>query len=168
MATQRYADSQTTTPQTMNLSRLQTEVSNGTYKFTRPLIILNCPTQDKYIVYASCPHCLKGVHLDHNGYFCSVHQWQRVPVYRFALRILLSDWIGSECLSTVVDETAAKVLGFNANSYVAMTSDEERCASLLVRKMCRMSRCLRGRYIGLIVDIHLFHCIHSTAVRERG
>ena len=120
MATQHFVESQTVP--TMSLSRLQSEVSNGTYKITRSLTMLNCATQDKYILYVSCPHCLKGVHLENNGYFCQVHQWQRVPVYRFALRILLAEWIGSECWSTVFDDTI-KVQGFNANSYIAIKSD---------------------------------------------
>ena len=95
MATQQFVDSQPS-QQMMNLTRLQTEVSNGTYKFTRPLTIVTCATQDKYIVYASCPHCLKGVQLENNGYYCPVHQWERVPVYRFTLRVLLQDWTKTE------------------------------------------------------------------------
>ena len=91
------------------------------------------------------------MHLETNGYFCSVHQWQRVPAKRFALRILLSDWIGSECWSNVFDETAAKVLGFIANSYVAMTSDEERYASLSLlqgaRVMVSIKRRVKGTYV---------------------
>ena len=140
----------------MKLSRLQSEVSNGTYKLTRPLTILNCATQDRYIVYASCPHCLKGVPLENNGYFCPVHQWQRVPLYRFALRILLADWVGSECWSTVYDDTAAKVLGFNANSYVAIKSDEERYASLSLlrgaRVMVTIKKRINGKYVNYTVS----------------
>ena len=45
MATQHFVDSK-------NLTRLQSEVSNRTYKFTRPLTIVNCATQDKCIVSA--------------------------------------------------------------------------------------------------------------------
>ena len=108
----------------MSLSRLQTEVSNGTYVFERPLTIINCATQDKYLVYASCQHCLKGVQVEGNGYYCSVHQWQRVPVYRFALRVLLSEWEGAEIWGVIFDEVATKVLGFDANTYVGMKSDE--------------------------------------------
>ena len=36
---------------------------------------------------------------------------------------------GEECW-TIFDETAAKVLGFSANTYVGMTSDADRYASL--------------------------------------
>ena len=62
MATQRNVDAQSSPM--MNLYRLQTEVSNGTDKFTRQLTILNCVTQDKYMVYASCQQFKKGVHLE--------------------------------------------------------------------------------------------------------
>ena len=129
MATQQFVDSQPS-QQMRNLTSLQTEVSNGTYKFTRPLTIVTCSTQDKYIVYASCAHCLKGVQRQNNGYYFPVHQWQRVPVYMFALRVLLQHWIGTKTWVTVFNETAAKAQGFTANSYVAITSDEERYASL--------------------------------------
>ena len=135
MATQKFVDSQ---QQQMNLTRLQTEVSNGTYKFTRPLTIVNCATQYKYIVYASCAHCLKGVQQQNNGYYCAVHQWQRVPVYRFTLRVLLQDWIGREIWVTLFNAMAAKALGFTANSYVAMTSDDDRYASLSLMRGARV------------------------------
>ena len=147
-------DSQT--PQMMNLSRLQSEVSNGTYKFTHPLTILNCATQDKYIVYASCQHCLKGVHLESNGYFCPVHQWQRDSMYRFAVRVLLSDWVGAQFWSTIFDETAAKFLGFSANTYVGMTSDEDLYASLSLlrggRVMVTIKKRVKGTYANYTVS----------------
>ena len=117
MATQKFVDSQSSQHQQMNLKRLHTEVSNGTYTFTRQLTIVNCATQDKYIVYASCEHCLKGVQQQNNGYYCPVHKWQRVPVYRFALRVLLQDWIGTEIWVTLFNEIAAKALSFTANRY---------------------------------------------------
>ena len=113
MAAQKFVDEQ---QQMMNLSRLQTEVSGGTYTFTRPLTIVTCATQDKYVVYASCPHCPKGIQRHDKGYYCPVHQWQRGPVYRFALRVLLQDWIGTETWITLFDEMAAKALGFTATS----------------------------------------------------
>ena len=136
MATQNFVDAQSA--QQMNLTRLQTEVSNVTYKFIKPLKIVNCTTQDTYIVYVSCPHRLKGVQRQNNGYFCPVHQYQRVPVYRFALRVLLANWIGTEMWATVFNETAEKVLGFTANNYVAMTSDEERYSSLSLLRRARV------------------------------
>ena len=71
---------------------------------------MNCATQDKYIVYPSCQHCLKGVQVDGNGHFCSLHQWQRAPVHRFALRIILSDWDGSEVWAVLFDELVTKLL----------------------------------------------------------
>ena len=138
MATQKFVDAQSSQQQIMNLTRLQTEVSNRTYKFTRPLTIVKCATQEKYIVYASCAYCLKRVQQQNNGYFCTVHQWKRVPVYRFALRVLLKDWIGTELWVTLFNEMAAKALVFTANSYVAMTSDEDRYASLSLLRGARV------------------------------
>ena len=47
-------------------------------------------------------------------------------MYKFALRILLADWIGSECWVTLFNEKAVQVLGFTGNAYMNMTSDAER------------------------------------------
>ena len=105
----------------MTLTRLQNEVINGNYIFTRPLMIVQCAVQEKYIVYASCQHCNKRVIQEYNGYVCPIHRWQRVPVYRFALRILLADWIGSECWVTLFNEKAVQVLGFTGNAYMNMS-----------------------------------------------
>ena len=48
MATQQFAEEE---QRMMNLTRLQSEVSAGTYKFARPLTIVACATQEKYVVY---------------------------------------------------------------------------------------------------------------------
>ena len=80
----------------MNLTRLQSEVSAGTYKFTRPLTIVACATQEKYVVYTACSQCPKGVQRHNQGYYCPVHKRQRAPTYRYNLRVLLQDWIGTE------------------------------------------------------------------------
>ena len=144
MATKQFVDSQPS-QKMMNLMRLQTEVSNGTYTFTRPLTIVTCAKQDKYIVYASCALCLKSVQVENNGCYCPVHQWQRVPVYRFALRVLLQDWIGTEAWATLFGNVAAKAPGFSANSYVAMKSDEERYASLSLLRGARVMVTIKKR-----------------------
>ena len=140
MATQRFLDSQT--PQ-MNLSGLHTVVSSGTDIFKRPVTIINCTTQDKYIIYASCQHCHKGVQSDGSGYYCPVHQWQCVPVYRFTLCVLLSDWEGARVWAIIFDELATKVLGFNTNTHTGMASDADRFASLSLLRgsaSCRLYR----------------------------
>ena len=80
-----------------------------------------------------------------NGYVCPIHRWQRVPVCRFALRILLDDWIGSECWLTLFDEKAVQVLGFSANAYVAMASDAERYAALEMLRGARVLVIIRKR-----------------------
>ena len=107
----------------MTLTRLQNEVSGGNYRFARPLTIVQCAVQEKYIVYPSCQHCNKRVIPENNGYVCPIHRWQRGPVYKFALRILLADWIGSECWATLFNEKAVQVLGFIGNAYTSITSD---------------------------------------------
>ena len=145
MASQKFVDEQSAEQQMMNLTRLQSEVSVGTYKFTRPLTIVICATQDKYILYASCPHCLKGVQWQKQCYYCPVHQWQRGPVYRYNLRVLLQDWIGTEIWVSLFNEVAAKVLGFTANSYVAMTSDEDRLVALSVLRGARVMSTIKKR-----------------------
>ena len=116
----------------MNLTRLQSEVSAGTNQFARPLTIVACATQEKYVVYIACSQCPKGVQRHNQGYYCPVHKWQISPTYRYNLRVLLQDWIGAETWVSVFNEVAAKVVGFSANAYVAMTSDEERSAALSV------------------------------------
>ena len=129
MAAQQFAEEE---QMMMNLTRLQSEVSVGTYTFERPLTIVACATQEKYVVYISCSQCPKGVQRHKQGYYCPVHKWQRAPTYRYNLRVLLQDWIGTEIWVSLFNEVAAKVLGFAANAYVAMTSDEDRSAALSV------------------------------------
>ncbi|MBL3529617.1 MAG: hypothetical protein JMN27_18200 [gamma proteobacterium endosymbiont of Lamellibrachia anaximandri] len=77
--------------------------------------------------YAACSKCPKGLS---NG-VCPVHGLQRECVYRFVLRLLLIDSNGSECWCTCFDENAVKILGFTANDYVALKTDEERYESML-------------------------------------
>ena len=118
MATQRFVDALTTLQ--MNLSRLQTEVSNGTYVFKRPLTIINWIR-----INTLCTHSVivsKVYRSMGNGYYCLVHQWGCVPLYRFALRVLVSDWEGGEIWAVIFNELAKKVLGFDANTYVGMKS----------------------------------------------
>ena len=66
-------------------------------------------------------------------------------MYRYNLRVLLQDWIGTEIWVSLFNEVAAKVLGFSAKSYVAMTSDEERCASLSVLRGARVMATIKKR-----------------------
>ena len=140
----------------MTLTRLQNEVSAGNYIFTRPLTIVQCAVQEKYIVYASCQHCNKRVIPENNGYVCSRHRWQLVPVYRFALRILLVDWIGSKCWVTLFNEKAVQVLGFTGNAYMNMASDAERYAALeMLRGACVMvtvRKRVAGEYVNFTVS----------------
>ena len=142
MAAQQFAEEQ---QMMMNLTRLQSEVSAGTYKFARPLTIVACATQEKYVVYISCSQCPKGVQRHKQGYYCLVHKWQRAPTYRYNLRVLLQDWIGAEIWVSLFNEVAAKVLGFAANAYVAMTSDEDRSAALSVLRGVRVMATIKKR-----------------------
>ena len=59
-------------------------------------------------------------------------------MYRYNLRVLLRDWIGTEIWVSLFNEVAAKLLGFAANSYVAMASDEDRSAALSVVRRVRV------------------------------
>ena len=150
MAAQQFVNNE------MNLIRLQNKVSNGNYRFTHPLTIVQCAVQDKYIVYQSCQHCNKRVIPENNGYVCPIHRWQRVPVYRFALRILLADWIGSECWVTLFNEKAVQVLGFTGNAYMNMASDAEQYAALeMLRGACVMvtvRKRVTGQYVNYTVS----------------
>ena len=147
MAAQQFADNNK-----MTQTRSQNEVSNGNYRFTRPLTIVQCAVQEKYIIYASCQHCNKRVILENNGYVCSIHRWQRVPVYRFALRILLADWIGSECWVNLFNEKAVHALGFTGNAYMSMSSDAERYAALEMLRGARVLVTARKRVAGEYVN----------------
>ena len=139
----------------MALTRLQNEVSGGNYRFTHPLTIVQCAVKEKYIVNASCQHCNKRVIPENNGYVCSVHRWQRVPVYRFALRIFLADWIGSECWVTLFNEKAVQVLRFTGNAYMNMASDAERYAALEMLKGARVLVAIRKRVAGEYVNYNV-------------
>ena len=114
----------------MTVSQLEKEVSNGTYIFRRPLTIVQCAVQDKYIVYPSCQQCNKRVSPENNGFVCPIHRWQRGVVYQFAMRILLQDAIGSEVWATLFNAKAVQVLGYTANDYMNMKTDAERYAAL--------------------------------------
>ena len=153
MATQKFVDDQ---QQQMNLTRLQSEVSAGTYTFTRPLTIVACATQQKYVVYISCSQCPKGVQRHKQGYYCPLHKFQRSPTYRYNLRVLLQDWIGAEIWVSLFSEVAAKLLGFTANAYVAMTSDEDRSAALSVlrgaRVMATIKKRIKNEYVNYIMS----------------
>ena len=129
----------------MNLSRLQTQVSAGTSRFTRPLTIVAWASRQKYVVYISCSQCPKGVQRHKQGYYCPFHKWQRSPMYRYNLRFFLRDWIGSETWVSAFDAVAAKVLGFNANAYVAMTSEEERLNALSLLRGIRVMATIKKR-----------------------
>ena len=136
--------------------RLENEVSNGNYRFTRPLTIVRCAVQDKYIVYPSCQQCNKCVIPENNGYVCPIHRLQRGAVYKFALRVLLADWIGSECCVTLFNEKAVQVLGFTGNAYMSITSDAERYAALEMlrgaRVMVSITKRVAGQYVNYTVS----------------
>ena len=61
------------------------------------------------------------------------------------MRVLLQDWIGTEIWVSLFNEMAAKVLGFSANSYVAMTSDEDRLAALSALRGARVMTTIKKR-----------------------
>ena len=61
------------------------------------------------------------------------------------MRVLLQDWIGIEIWVSLVNKVAAKLLSFAANSYVAMTSDEDRSAALSVMRGARVMATIKKR-----------------------
>ena len=61
------------------------------------------------------------------------------------MRVLLQDWIGKEIWVSLVNEVAAKLLSFAANSYVAMMSDEDRSAALSVLRGARVMATIKKR-----------------------
>ena len=136
----------------MTVSRLEKEVNNGNYIFTRPLTIVQCAVQDKYIVYQSCQQCNKRVTPENNGFVCPIHRWQRGVVYQFAIRILLQDAIGSEVWSTLFDAKAVQILGYTANDYMNMKSDAERYAALDMLRGAQVMVTLRKRVTGQYVN----------------
>ena len=66
-------------------------------------------------------------------------------MYRYNLHVLLQDWIGTEIWVSLFNEVAAKLLGFAANGYVAMTSDEDRSAALSVLRGARVMATIKKR-----------------------
>ena len=136
----------------MTVSQLEKEVSNGTYIFRRPLTIVQCAVQDKYIVYTSCQQCNKRVSPDNNGFLCPIHRWQRGVVYQFAMRILLQDAIGSEVWATLFNAKAVQVLGYTANDYMNMKTDAERYAALDMLRGAQVMVTIRKRVAGQYVN----------------
>ena len=53
------------------------------------------------------------------------------PVHRFALRIILSDWDGSEVWAVLFDTLLTKVPAFISNIYTGLTSDAGRYDALI-------------------------------------
>ena len=109
--------------------------------FAQPLTVTACGVQKKYVFYNACPNCPKRV----VKHVCPVHGYQRERVYRFALRLLLSDSIGSECWCTCFDEKAVKILGFTAKDYVQMETDEERYESMSALRGSQVMAVIRKR-----------------------
>ena len=125
----------------MTLTKLQHEVSAGRYVFKQPLVITACGVQDKYVFYAACLKCSKRV----SNHVCPVHGHQRECVYRLVLRVLMIDSNGSECWCTCFDENAVKILGFTANDYVALETDEERYDSMSMLRGSQVMVTIRKR-----------------------
>ena len=73
-------------------------------------------------------------------------------MYRFALRVLLQDGIGSELWVTLFNDKAVQVLGFTGNAYMSMTSDTERYAALDMLRGARVMSTIRKRVAGQYVN----------------
>ena len=134
-------DASQQTDTVMDFTKLQHEVSAGRYVFKQPLVITACGVQDKYVFYTACPKCPKGL----RNLVCPVHGLQSECVYRFVLRLLLINSNGSECWSTCFDENAVKILGFTANDYVALESDEQRYDAMSMLRGSQVMVTIRKR-----------------------
>ena len=66
-------------------------------------------------------------------------------MYIFALRLLFVDEIGSECWCTCFDENAVKILGFTANGYAALETDDERYAAMNILRGSQVMVNIRKR-----------------------
>ena len=135
----------------MTLTKLQHEVSAGRYVFKQPLVITACGVQDKYVFYAACSKFPKGL----RKHVCPVHGYQRECVYRFVLRLLLIDINGSECRCTCFDENAVKIIGFTANDYVALKTDEERYESMSMLRGSQVMVTIRKRVTNEYVNYNV-------------
>ena len=125
----------------MTLSKLQNEVCAGHYVFKHPLVVTACGVQDKYVFYTACLKCPKGL----RGNVCPIHGYQQGCVYRFALRLLFVDEIGSESWCTCFDENAVKILGFTANDYAVLETDDARYASMNILRGSQVMVTIRKR-----------------------
>ena len=125
----------------MTLTKLQCEVTSGRYVFAQPLTVTPIGVQNKYVFYNACPKCPKRL----TNPVGPEHDYQREHVYRFALRLLLSDSIGSECWCTCFDEKAVKILGFTADDYVKMETVEARYESMSALRGSRVMAVIRKR-----------------------
>ena len=143
--TKMAASQQQKTDAEMTLSKLQNEVCAGRYVFKHPLVITACGVQDKYVFYTACLKCPKRVSEKGNGSVCPIHGNQRGCVYRFALRLLFVDEIGSECWCACFEENAVKILGFTANGYAALETDDERYAAMNILRGSQVMVTIRKR-----------------------
>ena len=136
----------------MTLTKLQCEVSGGRYVFAQPLTVAALGVQNKYVFYRACTKCPKRL----TNHVCAVHGYQREHVNRFALRVLLTDSIGCECWCTCFDANVVKILGFTANDYALMDTDEQRYESMSTLRGSRVTVVVRkrvtGEYVNYIVE----------------
>ena len=73
---------------------------------------------------------------------CDTHKGQGFPsTYRFATRMLLVDWNGGQLWTTAFDEIMKGLLGFDANTFMAFVTDDDRreAMSLLLSTTVRVT-----------------------------
>lgn len=130
------AASNATSDNAVDLTALET-VSDGYYVFDRPLTIVTCALNSKYVCYESCHQCTRKVLRETKGHHtitaCPVHGRQKgAPVYKYAWGILLGDRKGVELWVTAFDTVAHRSIGLSANDYMSLKTPEERCNVLTV------------------------------------
>ena len=70
--------------------------------------------------------CKVTEHPDGIGYMCKTYNWQRIPTFQFATRLLLIDWNGDHLWTTTFDECMRKLLPFDTDTYASLKTDDSK------------------------------------------
>ena len=100
---------------------------------------------------------------------CETHKWQRFPpTYRFATRMLLVDCNGGQLWTTTFDEIRKGLLGFDANTFMAFVTDDDRreAMSSLCNNLIRVTvqRQTKGGYTNYTVKT--MEVVHKRLMEE--
>ena len=87
---------------------------------------------------------------------CKTHNWQRIPTFRFATRMLLIDWKGDHLWTNAFDDCIRKLLPVDADTYAPLTTDDERLEAMTkhvhgVSVKTTIKKQIGGYYVNYIV-----------------